>query len=121
MRQPAGELDDLETAVDLTESVGQHLAVFAGQDRGQIALAALDELAKSKEDACSGRERRAAPRPRGLGRRGHGRINDRRIGERDARARLAVRGVVDVSPTVGRCGPRLAGDPVVDGCESRGG
>ena len=61
VRQPAGELDDFDPAIDLAKRVGEDLAVLARQDLGEVALAALDELAEGEEDARPAGERRAAP------------------------------------------------------------
>ena len=98
VRQAAGELDHLESAADLAHRVRQHFAVLARQDLGEVALAALDELAEGEEDARPGSERRPAPRSCGVGRRGDRRIDRRRIGKGDPRAWFAARGIVDVAP-----------------------
>ena len=89
--------------------------MLARQDLGEVALAALDELAKGEEDARPRGERRAAPRSRGLGRGGDRRIDGGGIGEGNARARFAARGIVDVAPAVDRAVPRFAGYPMRDG------
>ena len=114
MRQPAGELDDFDPAIDLAKRVGEHLAVLARQDLGEVALAALDELAEGEEDARPCGQRRAAPGSSGVGGRGDRRVDDRRVSERDPRARLAARRVVDVAPPVGRSVPGFAINPVRD-------
>ena len=49
MWDAAGEFDDLLAAADLAERVGDHLAVLARDDPGQLALARVEQLAKSEQ------------------------------------------------------------------------
>ena len=51
MRDTAGEFDDLLAAADLAERVGDHLAVLAGDDLGQLALALVEQLAEANRIA----------------------------------------------------------------------
>ncbi len=50
MRDTAGEFDDLLAAADLAEGVGDHLAVLAGDDLGQLTLALVEQLAELEQD-----------------------------------------------------------------------
>ena len=61
VRDAAGELHDLEAAGDLAEGVGVHLAVLAGDDRGQLVLAGLEQLAEAEHHAGPGGDRDLAP------------------------------------------------------------
>ena len=57
----ARELDDLEAAGDLAQRVGVHLAVLGGDDRGELVLAAVEQLAEGEEDLGTPGQRRGAP------------------------------------------------------------
>ena len=68
MRDTAGELDDLLAARHLAERVGDDLAVLAGDDLGQLALAGVEQFAEVEQDGGAlgqrgippGRERRGS-------------------------------------------------------------
>jgi hypothetical protein len=62
MRDAAGEFDDLLAAAHLTERVGDHLAVLAGDDLGQLTLAGVEQFAELKQDRSALGERGVAPR-----------------------------------------------------------
>src|SRR5260370_7552241 len=69
MRNAARELDDLETARDLAESIGQHLAVLGGEDARDVLAMLVEQLAHAKQDLRAPRQRGRAPgRERLLGR-----------------------------------------------------
>ena len=59
--EPAGELDHLEAAVHLAARVGEHLAVLARDQRGELVAVGVDELAEREQHLrCAWR---ATPRP----------------------------------------------------------
>src|SRR3979409_1204421 len=62
MRDAAGEFDDLLTAADLTERVGDHLAVLTGDDLGQLTLPCVEQLAEVEQDLRALGQRRIPPR-----------------------------------------------------------
>ena len=97
----AGELDDLEAAGDLADGVGVHLAVLGGDDRGELVLAAVEQLAEGEHHLRTPRERGGAPAAGGAGRRVDdlGRVG--LAGQRDAAGDLAGGGVGDVGPADG--------------------
>ena len=61
MRYTAGEFDDLLAAADLTERVGDHLAVLTGDDLGQLALAGVEQLPEIEEQLSPLGQRGVAP------------------------------------------------------------
>jgi hypothetical protein len=65
----ARELHHLEPAGDLAHRVGVHLAVLGGDDRGELVLAGVEQLAEGEEHLRTTCERRRAP-ARGGARRG---------------------------------------------------
>jgi hypothetical protein len=94
--------------------VGQHLAVLAGEDRGDVLLPAIDQLPEREQDLGALGERGALPaRGGGLGR-GHRLIDHRRRRQRDARLDLAGRGVEHVAEALGGPLVGLPVDPVPD-------
>jgi hypothetical protein len=58
---PAGELDDLLAARDLTSRVGQDLAVLGGDDRRQLVGPCVEQLAEREEHLRAPRQRRVTP------------------------------------------------------------
>ena len=50
MRDAAGEFDDLLAATDLTQGVGDDLAVLAGDDLGKFLLARVEQFADVEQD-----------------------------------------------------------------------
>ena len=67
MRDTASEFDDLLPAADLTEGVGEHLAVLGGDDRGELGGALLEQLAQAEEDVGALDQARLAPGGEGGG------------------------------------------------------
>ena len=67
MRDAAGELDDLLAAGDLAEGVGDDLAVFGGDDLGQLALALVEQFAEAEQDLGALGQRGVPPRGEGRG------------------------------------------------------
>jgi hypothetical protein len=61
MRYPAGELNDLLSATDLTEGVGDHLSVLGGDDLGQLTLALVQQLPKLEQDGSPFEQGRVEP------------------------------------------------------------
>ena len=61
MGDPAGELDDLLAAADLTQRVGDHLAVLGGQDLRQLTLALVEQLAELEQHLRALGQRRIPP------------------------------------------------------------
>src|SRR5262249_14692351 len=112
VRDAAGELDDLEAAVHLAEGVARHLAVLAGDERGDVPLVFLDELAEGKEDPRALRQRRGSPGLRRLARGRHRGVHVGRRGERHARRALARGGIEHVARALARALHRLATDPM---------
>ena len=70
LRDAAGELDDLEPARDLAARIGEHLAVLARDDRGELAGMLLDQVAEPEQDARAAERRRVRPLGEGRARRG---------------------------------------------------
>jgi hypothetical protein len=97
----AGELDALERAGQLPLGVGPHLAMLAGDQRGEVVGARVDELAQPEEHPRARAQRRAAPRERRVG------------GDLDHVAHLARRRQRDL-------GGLLARGRVVHGCRAAG-
>ena len=115
VRDAAGELDVLEAAGHLTLGVGQHLAVLAGDDRGQVVAVGVEQLAQAEERGGASAERRRAPRRRGLDRDLHGVVD---LGGRRQRhlGRLhAARRVEDGARASRGAGFDPTVDPVPDG------
>ncbi len=80
--EPGSQLDHFEAAGDLTQGVGQHLAVFGGEDLGEFILALVEKLAEPEQDLLALGDRRVAPsRKSGLGG-GHRGIDFRAVGQR---------------------------------------
>ena len=68
----AGELDHLDAPGHLAPGVLQHLAVFGGDDPGQVVAVAVGQFPEGEQDAAAGGERRVPP---GVERRGR-RLDD---------------------------------------------
>ena len=68
VRQAAGQLDDLLAAGDLAERVGEHLAVFAGDDLGGLVLAFVEQFPEPEQHlGAAGQGHVPPPRERGGG------------------------------------------------------
>ena len=98
MRDAAGELDHLEPALDVAAGVGQHLAVLAGEQRGELVHARLDQALELEHHprAALGVDRR----PGGLApprRPGRPRPASAGVGEGDMRLHLAGVGVENLA------------------------
>jgi len=93
----AGELDDLQAALEVAAGVGDHLAVLGGQQRGEFVHPRLDQALELEHDprAALGIGRG----PGRLGRKGglHRAIDIRPVGQPDARLHLAGIGVEHVA------------------------
>ena len=106
--EPARELDDLQPARDLAARVGEHLAVLARDDRGQLVLVRVEQLAEREQDLRALGERRGAPL--GAGGRGglHGAIDVGGRRERNARDDLAGGGIGHLADDARRGARRAA-------------
>jgi hypothetical protein len=115
MRYPAGELDNLLTAADFAERVGDDLAVLAGDDLGQLLLARVEQFPEGEHDRGAFGQRGVAPR----GKRGGSRVNDRagiaHTAQRDLTGDLAGRRVGHRRRRTGVPGEGVVVDPVGDG------
>jgi hypothetical protein len=114
VRHAARELDHLEAAGDLAHRVGVHLAVLARDDRGQLVLAGVDQLAEREQHLRTPRKRRGAPRAGGAG---GGRDHGGRVGlarQGDPSGHLTGRRVGHVGPAGGLAGQGGAVGPVHD-------
>ena len=69
VRDAAGELHDLLAAADLAQRVGEHLAVLGGDDRRQLVLAGVQQLAEREQDRGPLGQRGVPPGREGRGRR----------------------------------------------------
>ena len=65
VRDAAGELHDLLAAADLAERVGEHLAVLGGDDRGELVLAGVQQLAEGEQHLRPLGQRGVPPRREG--------------------------------------------------------
>ena len=61
-RHAAGEFHDLDAARDFAIRVGQHLAVFPRDNRGQVAAPCLQQFAETEQDAGAPQWRSLGPR-----------------------------------------------------------
>ena len=107
-------------ARDLAERVGEHLAVLGGDDRRELLLAGVEQLAEGEQHlgAPGQRRVRATPRRPPGGRDGLVDVGGRR--EVDACRDTAGRRVEDVALPGGDAAVRLAPDPVRDVLELTG-
>ena len=119
LRDPAGELDDLQAALHLAARVVEGLAVLARDDAGEVVAARGEQLAVGEHDGRALGERGGAPAGERRARRAGGAVDVGGGGERDPPRDLAGRGVVDVAEALGRRVGRTV-DPVADGLEVRG-
>ena len=110
VRDAARELDDLEPALHLAFRIGQHLAVFAGDDRGQLGLVAIEQLAESVEDAGAAQRRRRCPCGKGGRSRIDGAVDVGLARETHPACGLTRRGMVNGAEAAGTRLNRLAAD-----------
>ena len=89
MRDAAGELHHLEPALYLAVGVRQDLAVFGGDDRGELLAVAFQQFLQLEHDAGTAERRRGRPGRPGGGSRGGGLVNLGRVGERHTGEDLA--------------------------------
>ena len=81
----AGVLDDFAAAHDLAAGVVDDLAVFAGDDPGQLVLVLHQQLAEGEHHLGALGQRGVAPRLEGLARGGDRGVHIGRFGEQDLR------------------------------------
>ena len=94
MWDAAGEFDDLLAAADLAQSIGDDLAVLAGDDLGQLLLAGVEQLAEVEQDLGALGQRGVAPRRESRGRGIDHRTGILDAGQRDMPGTLPVAGFV---------------------------
>ena len=112
VRDPAGELDDLEPALDLTPRVGERLAVLGGDQRCDPVGVAQDQLAEPEQHRRATQRRRLRPLRQRAARRPHRGVHLVRAGERDAPGKLPGRRIVDVPRPAGSALDRAPPDEV---------
>ena len=61
LRNAGGELDVFEAAHDLASCVGEDFAVLAGEERGDLVHAALEDFAEAEEHAGAAERRLRGP------------------------------------------------------------
>ena len=107
VRDAAGELGDLEATGDLTEGVGEDLAVLGGDQRGDVLLALVEQLAEPEEHLGALGQRDAAPAGGpGLVRGGDDLVDEVGRGEVELAALHAGGGVEDRAGALGGALPR---------------
>ena len=110
----ARELDVLETARHFAERIRQHLAVFLGEEAGDLLAIGRHQLAHMEHDLGATRQVGGTPgRQRGLGDR-DGVVDLGDVGETDLTLHLSGGGVVDLAGASGLAGHGAAVDPMVD-------
>ncbi len=114
MRDPARELHHLQAAHDLTEGVGEDLAVLGGDDRGELVLAGVEQLPEGEQHARAHGERGVPPLAEGPVGRLDGEVHLRGGGKLDLAGHRPGRGVVDLAGTPRELARGLAVDPVRD-------
>jgi hypothetical protein len=111
----ARELDDFLSSGDLTESIGKHLAVFGGEDFGELALLGVEQLAEVEDDGLTTGERHVAP----FGERGvrtrNGLVDVGLVCQNNTLRFLAEGRIENGSRAVRGSGIALSTDPVGDG------
>ena len=112
LRDPAGEFDHLEPALHVAMRILHDLAVFAGEQLGQLLLVRFDEALELEHHARAAL--RIGHRPFGLDlfRGIDGLLQQRGIAQRDFGLDLARRGVPDLVLASG--GGAVPGDEMVD-------
>ena len=120
VRDAAGELGDLEATGHLAEGVGEDLAVLGGDQRGDVLLALVEQLAELEEHLGALGERDAAPL-RGPGRVGGGDdlVDEVGRGEVELAALHPGGRVEDGAGALGGALPRSAVDQVGDAGRGR--
>ena len=114
LRDAAGELHHLDAAGDLARRIGQHLAVFTSDQRGQLVAVGLQQLLEPEHhpraiERCGrrpGRERRLG----GL----YGQIDLARRSQRDPLALFAGGRIEHRAAASAAAGDDLAADEMVD-------
>ena len=121
MRYAAGELGDLEASSDLAEGIGEDLAVLGGDDRGDLLLVGVEELAELEEDLGALGQGGGLPvvLPRGPGG-ADDLVDEGGGGEVERAGLLAGGGVVDRAGALGRALPWGTVDEVSDACRVHG-
>src|SRR6516162_5832175 len=98
MRDPAGELDDLEAASDLALGIGEDFAVLFGYHTRQYIVVAVQQFEKLEQDARPGQGWCRRPAGKRSGCRVHCPVDLPDAGKGDAAALLSGCRVVDIAP-----------------------
>ncbi len=112
MGDVGGELDDLETPVDLAQGVRQGLAVFGGEQLGQILLMAVDQFPEGEHDLLAPGQGGVPPAGKGYPGSSDGQVDFLDGGERHFGCHLPGGRVVDPAGPLGRSGYRFVVDPM---------
>ncbi len=110
----ARELHDLEAAGDLAEGVGVHLAVLAGDDRGELVLAGLQQLAEAEHHPGPGGDRDLPPGVGGPAGGGDHGVRVGLVGEHHPPGDLPGGRIGHVEGPIRRSRPLSTIEPVVD-------
>ena len=115
LRDAAGELDDLESAADLALGVGEDLAVFGGDQFGELVHVGGDEFAELEQHGGALGQGDVAPGIGGSAGGGDGGVQVRPVGQPQLRGDGAGGRVVDGLGAGALAGGFGAVDEVVDG------
>ncbi|MNZ71769.1 hypothetical protein D3C78_901350 [compost metagenome] len=115
-----GVLDHLQAAEHVAFGVRQGLALFGGEDRGQLLHVLADQLLVLEEDACAGADRGLAPGLEGGLGAGHGGVHLVLSGEGHAGQHFLGGRVDHVAPLGGGGLDELAVDQQLDGGDGAG-
>jgi hypothetical protein len=107
-----GELDVFEAARHFALSVGEHLAVFGGDDAGELIDVLLEELAEAEHHACAAQRRLRGPRGKRSLRGGDRSVELGSIGQGNQSLHLAGGGVVNLRGAARGTGDGFSVDPV---------
>ncbi len=118
-RDPAAVLDDLEPARHLAERVGEHLAVLAREDLGDLLAPRVQQLTDAEEELGPFRERGRPPGRESLPRCLDGRVDLLHARKVDGAGLAAGRGVEDRAAAAGAAVDPAPADPVRDARRSR--
>ena len=112
MRYSAGELDNLESALNRSISVMQYFAVFLREQRGDFLAISLDQFLEAEHDAGTPQYRRSRPTRKCLLRRLNCRIDVCFVSHYDFGALFASCRIKDLAVTIRAGFVHLPVDPV---------
>ena len=119
VRDAAGELDDLQAALDIALGVGDHLAMLAGKQLGQVLHIGLDQALEVEHHPGAALGIDQGPGLLGANRGLNREINLGDGGQRDASLHLPGVGIEDVAQKARGTGDRAAVDEVGDVAHGR--